>query len=69
MLRTSDYYRKFAMKYLPDYMIPSSFTEIDHIPLNINGKIDKNKLLSEDNTSDKTYMKNLKELWKMKLLN
>lgn len=53
VLRTSDYYRKFAMKYLPDYMIPSSFTEIDHIPLNINGKIDKNKLLSEDNTSDK----------------
>jgi len=33
-------------KELPDYMIPNHFIRIDEIPLNRNGKIDKNKLIT-----------------------
>lgn len=31
-------------KRLPDYMMPSTFTEIDAIPLNTNGKVDRKRL-------------------------
>lgn len=31
--------------YLPNYMIPKSFYFVDKIPININGKIDKQKLI------------------------
>ena len=34
----------FCNTKLPDYMIPSKIVIIDNMPLNINGKIDKNKL-------------------------
>jgi acyl-CoA synthetase (AMP-forming)/AMP-acid ligase II len=30
---------------LPDYMIPQEFIPVDEFPLNLNGKIDKNKLI------------------------
>jgi amino acid adenylation domain-containing protein len=33
-------------KELPDYMIPNHFIRIDELPLNQNGKIDKNKLMT-----------------------
>jgi amino acid adenylation domain-containing protein len=36
----------YLQEYLPDYMIPSFFFPIDHIPLDNNGKIDKRKLIS-----------------------
>ena len=39
-------------KELPEYMIPSLFIELDEIPLNANGKIDKFKL---KNTSRRNY--------------
>lgn len=39
-------------KSLPDYMIPSNIIEIDHIPLNRNGKIDINKLPKPLNISN-----------------
>ncbi|MBW1295667.1 non-ribosomal peptide synthetase [Aquimarina litoralis] len=32
--------------YLPDYMIPSNFFQLDSIPLTVNGKVDKKKILS-----------------------
>ncbi|WP_407431868.1 amino acid adenylation domain-containing protein [Methanobrevibacter sp.] len=37
---------------LPDYMIPSLFIKLDKIPLNINGKIDKNSLKAVINNED-----------------
>ncbi|WP_298500442.1 condensation domain-containing protein [uncultured Algibacter sp.] len=36
---------------LPDYMIPTSFWEVEKIPLLPNGKVDKNKLLKTKNNS------------------
>ncbi|WP_434339867.1 amino acid adenylation domain-containing protein [Motilimonas cestriensis] len=29
---------------LPDYMLPTTFTQLAHLPLNTNGKVDKNEL-------------------------
>ncbi len=36
--------KKKLKAFLPSYMIPSSFLELDKIPLTANGKLDKNKL-------------------------
>ncbi|MFK7787017.1 MAG: amino acid adenylation domain-containing protein, partial [Crocinitomicaceae bacterium] len=36
--------RSFMSKQLPDYMLPSYFVRLDQLPLNKNGKIDKNAL-------------------------
>ncbi|WP_374175236.1 amino acid adenylation domain-containing protein [Flavobacterium tructae] len=38
--------KRFLANKLPEYMIPSVIIEIDKIPLTVNGKIDKNYLLS-----------------------
>ncbi|MDH5548220.1 MAG: amino acid adenylation domain-containing protein, partial [Gammaproteobacteria bacterium] len=38
--------RSFIQTYLPHYMVPASFSEIEHIPLTKNGKLDRNALLS-----------------------
>ncbi len=36
--------KKFLHLHLPQYMIPSCFHLIDHLPLTLNGKVDKTKL-------------------------
>ncbi|MEN7546957.1 amino acid adenylation domain-containing protein [Rapidithrix thailandica] len=36
--------RSFLRKILPEYMLPSSIIEIDELPLNHNGKLDKGRL-------------------------
>lgn len=36
--------REFLIQYLPDYMIPADFIELDKIPLNSSGKVDRKKL-------------------------
>lgn len=36
--------REFLKQKLPDYMIPSAFVELEHMPLTPNGKIDKKSL-------------------------
>lgn len=43
--------RPFAASDLPDYMIPSTFTVIDEIPLTTNGKLNKNALPLPDTSS------------------
>ncbi|MBA3706973.1 MAG: AMP-binding protein [Bacteroidetes bacterium] len=44
-LNQGDLKRSLSM-FLPDYMIPKQFVAIENFPLNLNGKIDKNKLLN-----------------------
>jgi amino acid adenylation domain-containing protein len=41
-----DSIRNYAVKNLPDYMIPSDYTQVDEFPLNLNGKIDRVSLLN-----------------------
>lgn len=38
--------RKYLLNYLPDYMIPNSFVQIDQLPTTANGKIDRTTLVS-----------------------
>jgi amino acid adenylation domain-containing protein len=50
--------RDYLRRYLPDYMVPTAFVILDKIPLNANGKVDRNKLPIPDSTAesrDKEY--------------
>ncbi len=58
---------------LPEYMIPSNFIQLNKIPLNSNGKIDRKKLLQIDNSgnSSQNYVaprneteRKIAEVWK-----
>jgi amino acid adenylation domain-containing protein len=40
----ADQLREHARRQLPEYMVPAAFTWLDTIPLNANGKVDKEKL-------------------------
>ncbi|WP_459501590.1 condensation domain-containing protein, partial [Bacillus sp. C1] len=40
--------RQYVLEELPEYMVPSYFIELDHIPLTPNGKIDKKALPKPD---------------------
>ena len=40
----SDDLKKYLTKYLPDYMIPNYFVDLDQIPLLPNGKADRKSL-------------------------
>ncbi|MFN5005497.1 MAG: amino acid adenylation domain-containing protein [Bacteroidota bacterium] len=42
--------RELISKHLPDYMMPSSFVTMDALPLNANGKVDRNKLTVPEQT-------------------
>lgn len=37
-------FREFMLRYVPDYMVPSSFVYVDAFPLNANGKADRQAL-------------------------
>ncbi len=41
--------RNFLQQYLPSYMIPEQFIRLDALPLNANGKVDKNHLPEPEN--------------------
>jgi len=45
--------REYLLKELPGYMVPSSFIQVDNFPLNLSGKVDRNKLQLIDNNSAK----------------
>ncbi len=62
--------REFLLNKLPDYMVPSYYMEVDHIPLTKNGKVDKaqlpnitieskNKLVNPRNDTERK----LTEIW------
>jgi amino acid adenylation domain-containing protein len=51
--------RKFIKSILPEYMIPSSFVELERLPLNTNGKLDRAALLAPgvvDRTGDSDFV-------------
>jgi surfactin family lipopeptide synthetase A len=41
--------RGFLQQYLPPYMVPEQFIRLDALPLNANGKVDKNNLPEPEN--------------------
>lgn len=48
--------KEYLIKYLPDYMIPSNFIRIDKMPLNSNGKINRNALASINIVDEKEHI-------------
>ncbi|EJS62882.1 non-ribosomal peptide synthetase [Bacillus cereus] len=50
--------KQYLKDFLPDYMLPTKWVEVDHFPININGKIDKEKLL-QMGQEDIPYKNNL----------
>lgn len=61
-------YEKLAQQ-LPKYMIPSIFIHIPYIPLTINGKLDKNKLLKINIIADNSKIKTPKTAEEKKINN
>jgi acyl-CoA synthetase (AMP-forming)/AMP-acid ligase II len=45
---TTDDLRTHLKRHLPDYMIPTSFTQLPKLPLTANGKVDRNALPAPD---------------------
>ncbi|MBD3374657.1 amino acid adenylation domain-containing protein [candidate division KSB1 bacterium] len=47
----------YLAQYFPSYMIPAAFVHVDALPVNKNGKIDKNKLIEPDKEkNEKLYI-------------
>lgn len=69
---TTDKMQTYLQQRLPEYMIPRVFTELDNLPLTVNGKVNLNALPSVDLLTDikqeyvapgSEYEKKLAEIW------
>ncbi|MCK4258349.1 MAG: amino acid adenylation domain-containing protein [Halanaerobiales bacterium] len=49
-------FRDYLAQKLPDYMLPQHFILLDHLPLNLNGKVDQNLLPESDIISRANYI-------------
>jgi len=72
-----DHFRSSLSNFLPTYMLPSYFYQVDNIPLTVNGKVDKNILpkIEEILSRKKKYVapttlqeKQIVEIWESELL-
>lgn len=61
--------RAFLKEHLPNYAIPSYFIKLDTLPINTNGKIDKNKLPEPQNKNIKKDIISPKNETELKLIN
>ncbi|MFA8435574.1 MAG: amino acid adenylation domain-containing protein [Marinifilaceae bacterium] len=57
-----DSFRGYLAKVLPDYMIPSYFTELDRIPINSSGKLNRNLLPSPEVKAGDNYLPPVNEI-------
>lgn len=51
--------KKYVQSYLPNYMVPNTFTQIENIPYTPNGKIDRKSLASLPIALDKVSSENI----------
>ena len=51
--------RKELMHWLPKYMIPTKWTQMEQFPLNANGKIDRRKLKNKIQNETYTYARKI----------
>ncbi len=57
--------REFLSKLIPEYMIPSYFIQLEHIPLNANGKVDRKALPEPKINLENQYVEPTSEVEKI----
>lgn len=64
----SEQLKEYIKGYLPEYMVPDAFILISHVPLNVNGKVDKFKLKALYRASQNSQPISIKPLSKTEIM-